>query len=388
MRLITRCPACATMFRVVPDQLRISDGWVRCGRCSEVFDARDHMQPVDPLGNLSIPPPQLQPFSSPSSSNPVVPAVDIEVALPVHAPEPAGALTGLSVPVPATPVSGREGSAAGARAGTQSPAPEPSDETDTWAQPLRPTTEPAVAELPAMANIGRDILELAATIKAGSRAAADPSTATSPPAVSPASATVEQPASEKPAERLAVSRVAEPDGAELEESLSFVRQARRKAFWSGRFVRTGLALLVLGLSGSLAAQMAFQYRDQLAAADARLKPWLERMCEPLNCTVGVPRQIESVVIEGSTFTKTRNRAYRLGFTLRNTASQAVATPALELTLTDSQDQPLVRRVLRPGEFGAAVALAPGTDWSGAIAFSDDLKTDGRVAGYRLLAFYP
>ena len=39
MSLITSCPACGTMFRVVPDQLKISEGWVRCGHCSEVFDA-------------------------------------------------------------------------------------------------------------------------------------------------------------------------------------------------------------------------------------------------------------------------------------------------------------------------------------------------------------
>jgi len=39
MSLVTRCPACATPFKVVKDQLRISDGWVRCGRCSQVFDA-------------------------------------------------------------------------------------------------------------------------------------------------------------------------------------------------------------------------------------------------------------------------------------------------------------------------------------------------------------
>src|SRR5688572_26524674 len=39
MSLVTRCPACGTTFKVVRDQLRISEGWVRCGRCSEVFDA-------------------------------------------------------------------------------------------------------------------------------------------------------------------------------------------------------------------------------------------------------------------------------------------------------------------------------------------------------------
>lgn len=48
MNLAARCPACGTVFRIVPDQLKISDGWVRCGYCSEVFDARAHM--LDPEG--------------------------------------------------------------------------------------------------------------------------------------------------------------------------------------------------------------------------------------------------------------------------------------------------------------------------------------------------
>jgi predicted Zn finger-like uncharacterized protein len=48
MSLITRCPACGTMFRVVPDQLRISEGWVRCGQCAEVFDAARNLQVLTP----------------------------------------------------------------------------------------------------------------------------------------------------------------------------------------------------------------------------------------------------------------------------------------------------------------------------------------------------
>ena len=39
MSLATRCTACGTVFRVVQDQLKVSEGWVRCGRCSEVFNA-------------------------------------------------------------------------------------------------------------------------------------------------------------------------------------------------------------------------------------------------------------------------------------------------------------------------------------------------------------
>lgn len=41
--LATRCPACSTVFRVVADQLRVSEGWVRCGRCSEVFNATESL---------------------------------------------------------------------------------------------------------------------------------------------------------------------------------------------------------------------------------------------------------------------------------------------------------------------------------------------------------
>ena len=39
MSLATRCTACGTVFRVVQDQLKVSEGWVRCGRCNEVFNA-------------------------------------------------------------------------------------------------------------------------------------------------------------------------------------------------------------------------------------------------------------------------------------------------------------------------------------------------------------
>lgn len=41
MGLATRCTACGTVFRVVRDQLKVSEGWVRCGRCDEVFNATE-----------------------------------------------------------------------------------------------------------------------------------------------------------------------------------------------------------------------------------------------------------------------------------------------------------------------------------------------------------
>jgi predicted Zn finger-like uncharacterized protein len=48
MSFITRCPACSTSFKVVADQLRVSQGWVRCGHCAEIFDANQDIKPWVP----------------------------------------------------------------------------------------------------------------------------------------------------------------------------------------------------------------------------------------------------------------------------------------------------------------------------------------------------
>jgi len=43
--MITRCPACATAFRVTEPQLRARSGQVRCGRCGALFDALSALSP-------------------------------------------------------------------------------------------------------------------------------------------------------------------------------------------------------------------------------------------------------------------------------------------------------------------------------------------------------
>jgi predicted Zn finger-like uncharacterized protein len=90
-RLATRCSACGTVFRVVPDQLGASEGWVRCGRCSQVFHAMESLvdletglpwrggtSPLDPALPAARPgaPPGLpRPLSS-SPSAPAAPQPD------------------------------------------------------------------------------------------------------------------------------------------------------------------------------------------------------------------------------------------------------------------------------------------------------------------------
>ncbi len=53
----TQCPHCDTKFRVTETQVQIADGFVRCGVCSEVFNAIDiasqHTPQVSLLGDTS-----------------------------------------------------------------------------------------------------------------------------------------------------------------------------------------------------------------------------------------------------------------------------------------------------------------------------------------------
>lgn len=68
MSLATRCPACSTVFRVVRDQLRVSDGWVRCGQCQEVFNAVESLFELsaEPAATAPAPAPPRAPQPAPS----------------------------------------------------------------------------------------------------------------------------------------------------------------------------------------------------------------------------------------------------------------------------------------------------------------------------------
>lgn len=197
------------------------------------------------------------------------------------------------------------------------------------------------------------------------------------------------------APRKAVSAPAEREAAENEDDgaadtaseVSFVRAARRQAFWRKPLVRVALVGMILLALAGIGAQFAVQERDRLAAAEPRLRPLLVALCASLQCEIAPPRQITDIVIDSSSFNKARGDSYQLSLTMKSKASIPLAMPAVELTLTDAQDQPVLRRVLLPADMGAPVQLAANGEWSASLAVI--VTTGGaRVAGYRLLAFYP
>ncbi|MEO5738320.1 MAG: DUF3426 domain-containing protein, partial [Variovorax sp.] len=69
----------------------------------------------------------------------------------------------------------------------------------------------------------------------------------------------------------------------------------------------------------------------------------------------------------------------------------LAMPAVELSLLDTQERPVVRRVLMPSDFGAPPVLAAKAERTASLPLALtglDSAALQPVAGYRVVAFYP
>ena len=94
MSLATRCTACGTVFRVVQDQLKVSEGWVRCGRCNEVFNAFEGLFDLD----REAPPVGADEQGAASAASPVATTSEAQAGIAT-----AGAEEESAAPVPAPP---------------------------------------------------------------------------------------------------------------------------------------------------------------------------------------------------------------------------------------------------------------------------------------------
>lgn len=282
MSLKTRCPACDTVFKIVPDQLKISKGWVRCGRCAEVFDAAAHAAA--------------------------------------------------------------------------------SDETNAWPQNR---TVVDIATRPA--TVAKDV-------------------ATTPKKI--ATQSINTPA----------SIALQPPVEQVEANLSFVRVAKNKAFWQQKNVTTSLRAACAGLAGLLFFQVVFSQRNHIAATNPALATSFEAVCKVVGCQIESFKNIDAFKIDSSSFQKTpivagevaSAEVFALKLTLKNSSDIPVALPAVELTLTDAGDKPVLRRVLLAKDLGFnGITLAAHTDWTGEMEVAvTSNPTMPPVSGYRVLLFYP
>ena len=132
-------------------------------------------------------------------------------------------------------------------------------------------------------------------------------------------------------------------------------------------------------------QLLVAQRNWLAAEEPALRPLLSAMCA---CEVTWPREPDAVLIESSSFTENPDGGYIVQLRLKNTQHHAVAIPALELSLTDLQDQVLVRRVFTADELSAKDHVQALRDVRSTLNFDLDDKVSKRITGFRALVFYP
>lgn len=310
--LITSCPSCNTRFKLVPDQLKVSDGWVRCGQCREIFDASSRIEQVTQAIVRPVPllteqwPDSVMPDPATALNTP--PAQESLVA----EPPPGGVLT--------------------------PDAPPP--------QELDPEPEPT-PEQPA-------------------------ATLTS----TPVDIVVDQPG---PDERIA--------------DLGFVRQDRLRALWQSTSMRLTLGTLTVMLTATLGLQILVHERDRLSSTQPSLAPLIQSVCDIWGCTVSSWRDQESIVIDGTQFQKlttdSTSETYRVDMVIKNRHAHAVAWPALELTLTNNQDQVVARKVLDARQYARMDVLPGQSEHTLQTAIQvNTSQLAGRVSGYRVMLFYP
>ena len=396
MSLATRCTACGTVFRVLPDQLRVSEGWVRCGRCDAVFDAAetlfdiDHGEPVvlEGLARLPVARPQHDDAAASSGAAPgrydQPAASHARPGLPPPAQPPAAA-TRRNLPPEDDPLrdvvpadwhehqrqrqveAARRAAATTAEADTgallraRSPEPEPAEQgspveaAQGWLRKLRRNN--GIDSRPI--GTGTSVLPGDAGDRSGRES------------MLPEDAAVEAAAA-------ALAAGAQP---------SFVREAERAQFWRRPSVRLAVLVGTVLSAVLLLVQGLLLWRDPLAAQVPALTPTLQALCRATGCTVRPVRRIEQLSVDSSSLNRVDGTAfYRLQVLLRNRADTAVMMPAMDLTLTDNQGKLVSRRVLQAAELGLTqTAVLRGQELPIKVVLSIG---DRRVDGYTLELFYP
>lgn len=364
MSLATRCTSCGTVFRVVQDQLKVSEGWVRCGRCQSVFNALQGLLDLEresPTGwdeavmsgtaSVPVPMPLLRPSTEPVAEPPEAMAA---AATPIDEPPP---VMPHAQPAPAHADPRDEGT--------------PSIRDELLADPIdahlfgrRKRAESAPK--PAGQVGPRDRLEF-------SDARFD-------------SDLFEEAALPEEAEPADPSTVAAALPLESTTRPEFIRRADRHARWRSKPWRIGLVLGSVAATATLALQVGHHFRDSLAAGRPALRPALAAWCRLAGCAIEAPRRIDAVTVESTALARAVGLdAYVLSVNLRNRSELVLMLPAIDLSLTDGNGRQVARRVLSARDFRASPQLAAGAE----VPLQLTLAT-GRtqVAGYTVEIFYP
>ncbi len=153
----------------------------------------------------------------------------------------------------------------------------------------------------------------------------------------------------------------------------------------------GLLAFCLLLTILAALQSIYFFRTKIAAEYPQFKPYLMQACGTLKCNIDLPKNLDLLSIDDSDMQESEQYQNVINFSslLINNANYTQAYPNIELTLTSTDDQPVLRRVFKPSEY-----LKASTNVANGIALREEERinlainvTDLVVAGYRILLVY-
>lgn len=151
-------------------------------------------------------------------------------------------------------------------------------------------------------------------------------------------------------------------------------------------------VLALMLSMVLVVQAAFAFRTEMTVLIPQTRSIYMSLCEHLGCRINLPKLSNYLHIEASDLKSvdpSHPNEIQLLLSVRNRAPVELAYPAFELTLTNSLEQAVVRRVFLPAEYLPPSAQAGGLNAGTELPIQLFLDTGSlRAAGYRLYLFYP
>ncbi len=359
MALATRCPNCSALFRVSADQLKIRGGMVRCGSCRHVFNAvgcLDYLEGHRPAAE--VPAETARPRGKSEraeKTEPAAPAPAPQSAPARPAPLRAAAVRETDVPARETAPVVERGS----------PAPSASGAAD-----LRPGTAPAEepqSQAPSTGGPAPTLYRLLTDTEASAR--------------DEIGANGEQAQGDQAQVPAAGSDAAEP---------TFLRPRG-----NGSAGRVALALACLLLAPVLVIELLLFFRASIVAAYPQARPALAALCQPLSCTASWPMHPDLLAVVSSELQAVPGTdALELIAVVRSRANFPMALPALELTLTDTLNRPVARRIFLPADYrparsgadpGDGDALAAGADVSIRLLFS---LPGINAAGFVAYPFYP
>lgn len=138
-------------------------------------------------------------------------------------------------------------------------------------------------------------------------------------------------------------------------------------------------------------QALFFLRSAIAAYYPQWKPLLSAVCEKLQCTIALQKNIGFMVIGESDMQEDESHQSVINFSsaITNNADYVQAYPTIELTLTNADDQAVIRKLIPPTVYlDNPVAIENGINAHETVHFKLPMYVDQlEVTGYRIQILY-